>query len=303
MKDLESLHLFLAIVEEGSFAAAARRLQLSPAVATRRIASLEAELGTRLFARSTRRVVPTQEGLLLAEHARGILSAVALAEEALGAARAHPQGRLRVLARAGVGRHILVPLLGAFRARYPDVAIGLELTEERDLDPLARGCDVAVTIGHLEDSGLVARRIFATDSLVCASPSYLERHGVPATPQDLAQHTCLTINATEGAATWRFSKRREQCRVRIRAPLAINDADSLLACAREGLGVLLVADWFVHDALAAGELVRILPDYQVEPRGTPITALYPSRTYLPLKVRVFVDFLIDACRERFRAGA
>ncbi len=303
MKDLESLRLFLAIVEEGNFAAAARRLQLSPAVATRRIAALEAELGTRLFARSTRRVAPTQEGLLLAEHARGIVSAVEVAEEALGAARAHPQGRLRVLARAGVGRHILVPLLGAFRARYPDVEIGLELTEERDLDPLTRGCDVAVTIGHLEDSGLVARRIFATDSLVCASPSYLERHGVPATPQDLAQHTCLTINASEGAATWRFSQRREQCRVRIRAPLAINDADSLLACAREGLGVLLVADWFVHDALAAGELVRILPDYQVEPRGTPITALYPSRSYLPLKVRVFVDFLIEACRERFRTAA
>ncbi|MEQ8233542.1 MAG: LysR family transcriptional regulator [Gammaproteobacteria bacterium] len=303
MKDLDDLRLFLAISEDGGFAAAARRLGLSPAAATRRIAALEASLATRLFTRSTRHVAPTQEGLLLAEHARAIVAAVDAAEEALGAGRTEPRGRLRVLARAGVGRHIVVPLLGAFRARYPAIDIALELTEQRVLDPTAHGCDVAVTIGHLDDSALVARRIFATDSLVCASPAYLARYGSPHTPQALSAHTCLTINAVEGAATWRFSRGREQCRVRIRAPLAINDADALLACAREGLGILLVADWFVHTALASGELVRILPEYQVEPRGTPITALYPSRSYLPLKARVFVDFLVEQCRARFEGGA
>ncbi|MEQ8662799.1 MAG: LysR family transcriptional regulator [Gammaproteobacteria bacterium] len=299
MKDLDDLRLVLAITEEGSFAGAARRLGISPAVATRRIAALEAALATRLFTRSTRHVAPTQEGLLLVGHARGIVAAVEAAEEALGAARARPHGRLRVLARAGVGRHILVPLLGAFRARYPEVDIGLELTEQRVLDPVAHGCDIAVTIGHLEDSALVARRIFETDSLLCASPDYLARHGSPATPQALAEHACLTINAGDGVATWRFSRGREHCQVRIRAPLAINDADALLACARAGLGILLVTDWLVHAALAAGELVRILPDYQVEPRGTPITALYPSRSYLPLKARVFVDFLVEQCGARF----
>jgi DNA-binding transcriptional LysR family regulator len=299
MKDLEALRLFIAVAEEGSFARAARRRRISAAVATRRIAALEAELGVRLFARSTRHVGLTQEGLLLLEHARGIVEAADVATEALQATGAEPSGRLRVLARAGLGRHIVVPYLGEFRQRYPAVSVSLELTEARILDLQGRGCDVGVTIGRLDDSGLVARRLVETDSWLCASPDYLARRGVPHTPDDLARHDCLTIHAARGHATWDFSHAAERFSVRFDAPVAISDADALVGCARAGLGVVMVADWLVADDLARGALVRVLPDYQVEPRGTPITALYPSRIYLPGKARAFVDFLVEKCAERF----
>ncbi|MGE0487436.1 MAG: LysR family transcriptional regulator [Gammaproteobacteria bacterium] len=299
MKDVDALRLFLAVAEEGSFARAARRLSISAAVATRRIAALEGELGVRLFSRSTRHVGTTQEGLLLLEHARGIVEATDAATEALQAVGAEPSGRLRVLARAGLGRHIVVPYLGEFRTRYPAVSISLELTEARVLDLHGRGCDVGVTIGRLDDSALVARRLVETDSLLCASPDYLARRGMPRSPDDLAQHDCLTIHAARGHATWDFSRDGERFSARFDAPVAISDADALVGCARAGLGIVMVADWLVGDDFMRGSLVRVLPGYQVEPRGTPITALYPSRTYLPRKARVFIEFLVEKCAERF----
>ena len=299
MKDIDTLRLFLAVAEEGSFARGARRLALSPAVATRRIAALEAELSVRLFARSTRKIELTTEGWLLHEHARAIVEAVVAAEDALRAAHAQPRGRLRVLARAGLGRHIVVPALPAFRARYPDIEVALHLTEARVLDVQGVGCDVGITIGHLADSSLVARRLIETDSLVCASPAYLQRRGQPRHPEDLERHDCLTINADENHATWRFSRGTERSEVRFRAPLAVNDADALMAFARSGLGIVLVADWTAREDLARGSLVEVLGDFQVEPRGTPITALYPSRRYLPAKVGAFLDFMAEYCAERF----
>ncbi|MCP5198885.1 MAG: LysR family transcriptional regulator [Gammaproteobacteria bacterium] len=299
MKDIDTLRLFLAVAEEGSFARAAQRQHLSAAVATRRIAALEAEFGVRLFSRSTRHVGATPEGLLLVEHARGIVAAADAASEALQTSDAAPSGHLRVLARAGLGRHIVVPYLGEFRARYPAVTISLELTEARVLDLHARGCDVGVTIGHLDDSGLVARRLVETDSLLCASPDYLARRGVPRLPDDLSHHDCLTIQAADAAATWHFSREAERFSVRFQAPVSISDADALLGCARAGLGIVMVADWLAADDFTRGSLVRVLPGFQVEPRGTPINALYPSRAYLPRKARAFVEFLVEKCAARF----
>jgi DNA-binding transcriptional LysR family regulator len=299
MKDLESLRLFLAVAEEASFSRAAHRLRLSPAAATRRIAMLEDELATRLFTRSTRHVGLTEAGWLLQEHARGIVEAVELAEDALRASGARPSGHLRVFARAGLGRHIVVPCLAGFRAVYPEISISLEMTESRILDLHGTGCDVGISIGHLEDSNLVARRLAETDSLLFASPEYLAGRGCPMHPDDLARHDCLTINAAEGGATWHFSRGDERCEVRFRAPVAINDADALMAAARAGLGIVMVADWIAVEDLARGVLQAVLTEFQVEPRGTPITALYPSRSYLPLKVRVFVDFIAAYCAERF----
>lgn len=299
MKDLEALRLFLAVAEEASFSRAAHRLRLSPAVATRRIAALEDELATRLFMRSTRHVGLTEAGWVLQEHARGIVEAVDLAEETLRASTAYPSGHLRVLARAGLGRHIVVPCLPGFRARYPEVGISLEMTQSRILDLHGTGCDVGISIGHLEDSNLVARRLAETDSLLFASPDYLARRGIPRHPDDLAAHDCMTINAAEGGATWHFSRGDERYELRFRASVAINDADALMSAARAGLGIVMVADWTALEDVARGELQAVLTEFQVEPRGTPITALYPSRSYLPLKVRVFVDFMAAYCAERF----
>lgn len=299
MDDIQSLRLFVAVAEEHSFSAAARRHGVSASVVTRKISQLEQQLNTRLFNRSTRRVELSRAGEMMFAHVVPIIAAV---DECIGALQTEqtlPEGRLRIICRAGVGRRIITPVLAEFRQRFPGISIGLELTEARSLPVLESGCDVGLTIGHLEDSSLVARRIFTTDSMMYASPEYLAKHGEPQHPLQLPAHQCMTFMAESGQANWRFSKDGEQFEVHISATLAINDADSLLAAACDGHGILMVADWFAKEAMESGRLKRVLADFQVDPRGTPITALYPSRRYLSRKVGVFLDFLEESCAERF----
>jgi len=302
MDDVPALRLFLAIADTASFTRAARRLSLTPAVASRKMAALEAEIGQRLFLRSTRKVSLTEHGAFLRQHAQRVIDAVDEADEAMRGALARPAGRLRISCRAGLGRHFIVPYIPEFRAAYPEVTIGLELVHDRIADLMASGCDVAATIGHLGDSNLVARRIAETDSHIYASPDYLARHGTPHTPTELEHHTCLTMSAITGTTTWKLSQGAARYDVPLRSPLAIDDADAVLSCACAGLGIILFADWFVQHAVRSGALVRILADYQVEPRGTPINLLYQSRSYVPLKVRAFLDFFADKAAGHFGAA-
>ena len=301
MEDILALRLFLAIADTSSFTHAARRLSLTPAVASRKMAALEAELGQRLFLRSTRKVSLTEHGAFLRQHAQRVIDAVDETDEAMRGALARPAGRLRISCRAGLGSYFIVPYIPAFRAAYPDVTIGLELVHDRITDLMISGCDVGITIGHLQDSNLVARRIAETDSHIYASPDYLARHGTPVTPLDLERHACLTMSAITGTTTWKLSQGKQRYDVPIRSPIAIDDADAVLSCACAGLGIILFADWFVQDALRSGALTRILVDYQVEPRGTPINLLYQSRSYVPLKVRAFMDFYADKAARHFGA--
>lgn len=302
MEDILALRLFLAIADTASFTHAARRLALTPAAASRKLAALEAELGQRLFLRSTRKVSLTEHGAFLRQHAQRVIDAVDEASEAMRGALARPAGRLRISCRAGLGGYFIVPHIGEFRALYPEVTIGLELIHDRQADLMATGCDVAVTIGQLQDSNLVARRVAETDSHIYASPDYLARHGTPATAQDLEEHACLTMSAVTGSTVWRLSKGGVRYDLPLRSPIAIDDADSVLSCACAGLGIVLLADWFTQAAMRRGELVRILDDYQVEPRGTPISLLYQSRSYVPLKVRAFMDFYADKAAHMFSAA-
>jgi DNA-binding transcriptional LysR family regulator len=299
MEDILALRLFLAIAETSSFTQAARRLSLTTAVASRKMAALEAALGQRLFLRSTRRVSLTEQGAFLRQHAQRVVDAVDEAGESMRGALARPAGRLRISCRAGLASQFVVPYLAEFRATYPEVSIGLELVHERLVDLMGSGCDVALTIGQLEDSNLVARRIAETDSQIYASPDYLAAHGTPTSPQDLEQHTCLTMSAMTGTTRWKLSRAGIRYEVPIHSPLAIDNADALLSCACAGLGIVLFADWFVTPALRSGALVPILSDYQVEPRGTPINVLYQSRSYVPLKVRAFIDFYSAKAAQRF----
>lgn len=301
MEDILALRLFLAIADTASFTHAARRLSLTPAVASRKLAALEAEIGQRLFLRSTRKVSLTEHGAFLREHAQRVVDAVDEAGEAMRGALARPAGRLRVSCRPGLSSYFILPHVAEFRALYPEVTMGLELVHDRQADLMATGCDVAVTIGQLQDSNLVARRVAETDSHIYASPAYLARHGTPSTAQELEQHACLTMSAVTGTTVWRLSKDGVRHDLVLRSPLAIDDADSVLACACAGLGIVLLADWFTQRAVRDGELVRILEDYQVEPRGTPISLLYQSRSYVPLKVRAFMDFYADKATHLFQA--
>jgi DNA-binding transcriptional LysR family regulator len=166
-------------------------------------------------------------------------------------------------------------------------------------DLVSSGSDVGVTIGQLHDTALIARRIAETDSHLFASPDYLARRGVPRVPEDLAAHDCLTLAAATGMTTWVFSRGRTRHDVAIRAPVAVNDPDALVNCACAGLGVLMIADWLARPLVGAGRLVRVLCDYNVEPRGTPINVLYQSRSYVPQKVRAFIEFYSEKALEQF----
>ncbi len=302
MDDILALRLFLAIADTSSFTQAARRLSLTPAVASRKMAALEAEIGQRLFLRSTRKVSLTENGSFLRQHAQRVIDAMDEAGEAMRGALARPAGRLRISCRAGLGSHFIVPYIPEFRAAYPEITIGLELVHERLTDLMVSGCDVAATIGHLQDSNLVARRIAETDSHIYASPDYLARQGTPQTPTDLEHHACLTMSAISGTTTWKLSQGNARYDVPLRSPIAIDDADAVLSCACAGLGIILFADWFVQSAVRRGALTRILADYQVEPRGTPINLLYQSRSYVPLKLRAFMDFYADKAAQHFTAA-
>tara|TARA_R110002096_G_scaffold16991_19_gene58507 strand:+ start:10882 stop:11784 length:903 start_codon:yes stop_codon:yes gene_type:complete len=292
MDDLAAIELFLAVAEEESFAGAARRLGISAAAATRRIAALEDTLGTRLLARSTRRVSLTAEGEVYREHAHAILDAVHHSHEALREFDTTPRGRLRVTSRSSIGQRLIVPFVCEFTARYPQVSLGLELTDT-PIDIVAEGFDVAIAMGHLSSSSLVAKTLAVTDSLICASPDYLARRGTPRDPGELKAHECLSFQARTGRNTWKFSQPGRRTEVRIEAKIAINNGEALKQLALDGLGIVLVTDWLVREELESGALVQLFADYAIEPVGTPISALYPTRTHLPRKVRVFLDFLAE----------
>lgn len=299
MNDIDALRLFLFIAEDLSFVQAARRLGVSPTVATRKIAALEATLSTRLFTRSTRRVSLTEAGLLFSRHARRITDVVDEALEASRSPNQGPSGRLRILASTGLGRHLILPHLDEFLRRYPGVGVGLEMSADALPHLGASGCDLGIMTGHLDDASMIARPLMETDSQLFASPAYLERYGPPTHPDDLGEHECLTIAADIGTANWNFSRQGQRFHSRVRAAVAVNDPDSLMICARAGLGIVMVPDWLALDDVQRGALVQVLPEFCIEPRGKPIYAVYPSTTYLPAKDRAFIDFLFEKSRSRF----
>lgn len=298
MEDINAIRLFLAVAEEEGFAPAARRLGMSAASATRRIASLEDELNTRLLARSTRKVTLTAEGEVYREHALAIVEAITDSHEALRNFDADPKGRLRVVSRSSIGQRLIVPYVCEFRRRYPEITLGLELTDT-PLDFVAEGFDVAITMGHLQSSSLIAKPLAITESLVCASPEYLNKRGTPTDPRELKEHECLSFQARTGRNVWKFSRASICTDVQIRAGIAINNGEALKQLALDGLGIVLVTDWLVSDELENGSLIRLFESYAIEPEGTPITALYASRIHLPQKVRVFLDFVAEKANELF----
>jgi DNA-binding transcriptional LysR family regulator len=260
--------------------------------ATRRIAALEEALRTRLLARSTRRVSLTAEGEVYREHALAILDAVRHSHEALRDFDATPRGRLRVTSRSSIGLRLIVPFVCEFTTRYPEVSLGLALSDA-PVDIVAEGFAVAIAMGHLSSSRLIAKTLAVTDSLICASPDDLARRGTPADPGELKAHECLSFQARTGRNTWKFSQGEQCTDVRIEAKIAINNGEALKQLALDGLGIVLVTDWLVREELEAGALVPLFADYALEPVATPITALCPTRTQLPRKVRAFLDFVAE----------
>ena len=288
--EADEAQAFVLVVALGSFAAAARRLGRDPSIVSRRVAALESRLGVRLLERSTRQVTPTDAGRCFAD---GMQRSFELAREAADAAReatARPAGLLRVSLPALFGRLWIAPLLPDFLALFPLIRLHVGFTD-RMADLVADAIDVAVRIGDLPDTRLVARRLATTRRVLCASPAYLARRGVPARPDDLLAHDCLAPLGLLTHPVWHFRATDGTPRpVRIEARLEADEPEALLLAARAGAGIGLGADWLVHADLAAGRLVPVLPDWSID-GGAALHMVRASNRHTPARTRAFIDWL------------
>ncbi len=296
MDRLEAMSVFAAIVDGGSLSAAGRRLNVPLATVSRKLADLEAHLKTRLITRSTRTLVLTDAGRDYLDACRLILEQVDEAELAASGAYANVKGQLVVAAPIVFGRLHVVPVAAAFLEAHPEVDIQLRLGD-RNVNLIEEHVDVALRIGALPDSNLVATQVGTVRRVVCASPAYLERFGTPQSLNDLAEHWCVTFDGLEAAAAWTFvdaEARKRQARVRSR--MTVSTADAAIEGAIVGLGLTRVLSYQVAAALHDGRLVRVLIDE--ESPAVPASLIYPGQGRLPMKTRAFVDFATGRLRDR-----
>ncbi len=292
---IDALQCFLAVVDTGNLSSAARSLQLAVSSVSRKIDALEADLGTRLFHRSSRMVLLTDAGEQFLGHARRIVAELAEARSAISLLDTEPRGLLTVTAPAGFGRRHVAFAAAAFLRKYPQIELELTACDEV-VDLAARRVDVAVRIGVLPDSDLLGTFLAHQRRVACASPDYLQRHGVPATPADLLDHNCLSLaNRIVPAAWWCFKDTNRQQPLPVTGTLRTNDVDVMLNAAIDGVGVVHLAGWLVSEAIARGQLVCLFgPEYH--PHGVPQPTIHalrlPGRSH-PVKAQLFINFLRD----------
>jgi len=289
MDALTDIAVFVRVVERGSFTLAAGDLELSRAVVSKYLSRLEERLGARLLNRTTRRLSLTEAGAALFEASRGALERIEEAEAAIAHLQAQPRGRLRVSAPMSFGILHLGPALAEFARAHPAITLDVRL-DDRFVNLVEEGIDVAVRIGALTDSSLIARKLATTRAVACASPAYLAESGEPETPEDLASHNCLVYSYLATANVWRFTAPDgREIPVAINGNLRINNGIVLAEAAVAGQGVLVSPSFYVAPLLRDGRLKRILAKYRLKELG--IHAVYPQRDHVPPKVRAFVDFL------------
>lgn len=282
------LPAFVAVVEAGSFSGAARQLGGSKSALSKKVNQLEQLLGCQLLYRTTRSLSLTEAGERYFETVRHAVRLARDGEDAIGALQSAPRGLLRVTVPMVYGRRHLVPLIPDFLARYPEVQLQFEMSDEqRDL--VAEGFDVGLRIGALEDSSLVARRLAPCHSTLCAAPTYLARAGVPQTPADLERHNCLFYSLFRGGAQWRLRGPEGEIGVTPSGNFEVNNSDAIHSALLAGLGIGNMPDFIVGEDLAAGRLVPVLPAYRLPEHG--IWSLYPRRRHLPAKVSAWLAFL------------
>ena len=288
---LGSMKTYVAVIDGGSFAAAASRLDVSRAMVSKQVQKLEEHLGTRLMNRTTRRLSMTETGRAFYERSAQIVADVEEAEQIAGRMTRTPQGVLRVTIPLSYGQHRLAAILGAYTQAYPLVQLDIALSD-RKVDLVEEGFDVAIRIGALPQSDLIARKLGAVHSIACAAPAYLARSGTPQAPADLSDHACLGYSLTGGGGDWRFESPAGPVVVPIAGPIKADNGDIIRLAALGGAGIAFQPGFIVDDDIAAGRLVRVLPGWQSAELG--VYAVYPSRKHLSAKVRTFVDFLAAA---------
>jgi DNA-binding transcriptional LysR family regulator len=296
MDRLDAITAFIAVCDAGGFAAASRRLRVSPSVVTRQVASLEQHLGARLLQRTTRSIGLTEAGKRFLDRARTIISDLGEAERAAQDERATPTGTLAVAAPLLFGRMHVAPMLARFMQKFPQVRAELQLSD-RVVNLIEDGIDVGIRIGHLPDSQLIVRRLGETRRVVVASPSYLRKHGRPKHPDELARHDTIAFMGLVATADWRFADDGKELSVRVTPRLVTNSGDAAVGYAIQGGGLALALSYQVREAIAGGELTEVLAAFSLPP--LPIQAVYPSSRLVSNKVRAFVDMLDKTANWRF----
>ncbi|PQO98654.1 LysR family transcriptional regulator [Massilia phosphatilytica] len=286
---LDDVRFFQILVRAGSMVAAARELNVSPPAITQRLQQIEAKHGVRLIDRSTRRMQLTDEGELMYEKGALICAEADALMDMLAARTGAVTGHLRVSAPFGFSRRHLAPLVADFHTRHPSLKISLTVTDNPSLHD-AGTADVMFHIGELHDSSMVRYTIAPNDRLLCAAPKYVRRRGVPAVPEDLAAHECITLRENnEDVSLWKFTRGKASRHVRIEPSLMSNDGEIVCQWAMQGKGIIVRSEWDVADALKSGKLVRLLPDWELAPAG--VVALVPQSKGMSARVKAFLDFV------------
>ncbi|KSV85316.1 LysR family transcriptional regulator [Sinorhizobium sp. GL28] len=290
--------VFVQVVEAGSFSEAARQLMMTPSTVSKLIQRLEARLGIRLVERSTRRLLLTDEGAFYYERSQRLLADLDETEQQIAQGGAAPEGLIRVSSSVSFGTAALEPILPAFFEAYPKIVIDLSLSDEV-VDLYLERTDVAIRVGRLPDSNLVARKIGTTKRRIVASPAYLARWGVPKTPEDLLRHNCLGFNFRRANPVWPMREGGRIVERMLSGSLLTNNGETIRRMAMAGVGIGRIADYHVRGPIARGELVEVLADSAIA-EADEIHALYRGAQHLPARVRAFLDFAVPRL-QRFLA--
>lgn len=297
MDRFESMSVLVAAVEAGSLSAASRRLGMPLATVSRKVSELEGRLKTRLLHRSTRRIALTEAGRPYFETCKRILEELGEAERAARGEYRAPRGELVITAPIVFGRLHLLPVVGEFLKTHPEIDVRMVLADQL-LNLLEHHVDLALRIGALPDSSLIAVQLGAIRRVVCGSPAYFAAHGTPQKPADLTQLDCVTFEGLTSSSNWQFSKAKADVSVTIHSRLVVNTAEAAIDAATAGVGVTRVLSYQVADALRSGELAVVLEGFEPEP--VPVSLVHAGGRLLPLKLRAFLDFATPRLRARLQ---
>ncbi|WP_213716192.1 LysR family transcriptional regulator [Cedecea lapagei] len=292
---IDELAAFAAVVENNGFVGAARVLDRNATVISRRVQHLESQLGTRLLARSTRHVVLTEAGELFYRRVRGILDELRNAQLEVSEFTAAPVGNLKISLPLTFGRRWIVPKLSAFLSGYPGIHLDVRFTDRR-VDLVAEGYDLAIRVGRLTDSALIARTLGQFEYHLVASPAYLGQSKI-SEPEGLNEHACLGLVSHASWPGWLLVNGDRKATVRIRGPMQTDNAEALLQAALDGVGIALVPDWLITTEITCGQLIRVLPEWKGQDRGG-VYGIMPPGRLIPAKTRLFIDYLLREIGEK-----
>lgn len=298
--DIHSLNLFLEVMRHRSFTVVAKQQGIAPSSVSRAIANLEKELGIRLFQRSTRKLVPTEAGLIYFERISPVIQELEAAKQIATDVNKEPKGTLRITSSTVYGQMVIAPLLPVLTKKYPSLNIELLLTDAY-LDLIEERIDVAIRLGSLQDSSYIARKLNTMAFTICASPDYIDAHGMPGEPDDIRDHNCLIFPRTGYNTNWLFKDSKNKIEeIPINGQCLITNSQAIKQCTISGMGLALLPDWLVEGDINSGTLIKLFDGFTVTATDfdSGVYILYPSREYVPLKTQAFIDHLIESTRNK-----